>query len=77
VAFLKKHGRAPDGDWYFSLTREGRTLVQPYNVFSDCFAAMALAQYSLAARDEKATELARTTYRNILRQQDNPKGVYN
>jgi N-acylglucosamine 2-epimerase len=75
--FLLKYGSAPDGNWYFSLSREGRPLVQPYNVFSDCFAAMALAQYSLAAKDEKAAELARTTYRNILRRQDNPKGTYN
>jgi N-acylglucosamine 2-epimerase len=75
--FLVKHGRAPDGNWYFSLTREGRPLVQPYNVFSDCFAAMALAQYSLAAKDEQAAGLARTTYRNILGRQENPKGVYN
>ncbi len=47
--FLRAHGQAPGGDWYFSLTRDGRPLVQPYNIFSDCFAAMALAQYSLAA----------------------------
>ncbi len=75
--FLVKHGRAADGNWYFSLTREGRPLVQPYNVFSDCFAAMAFAQYSLAAKDEQSAELARATYRNILRRQENPKGVYN
>ncbi len=75
--FLIRHGLAPDGNWYFSLTRQGRPLVQPYNVFSDCFAAMALGQYSLAAKDEKAAEFARTTYRNILRRQENPKGIYN
>jgi len=75
--FLLQHGRAPDGSWYFSLTREGRPLVQPYNVFSDCFAAMAFAQYSVAAKDEQAAELARTTYRNILRRRENPKGIYN
>ncbi len=75
--FLLRNGRAPDDSWYFSLTREGRPLVQPYNVFSDCFAAMAFAQYSLAAKDGQAAELARTTYRSILRRQENPKGIYN
>jgi len=75
--FLLQHGRAPDGDWFFSLTRDGRPLVQPYNIFSDCFAAMALAQYGLAANDEEAAELARATYRNILRRRENPKGIYN
>jgi N-acylglucosamine 2-epimerase len=77
AGFLLRHGRAPDGSWYFSLARDGRPLVQPHNIFSDCFAAMALAQYSLAAKDEPAAEQARTTYRNILRRQENPKGAYN
>jgi len=75
--FLRAHGQAPDGNWYFSLTRPGRPLVQPYNIFSDCFAAMAFGQYALAAQDDSAAELARATYRNILQRQANPKGVYN
>lgn len=36
--FLKKHGRNIDGNWYFSLNREGKPWVQPYNIFFDCFA---------------------------------------
>ncbi len=32
AAFLARHGRAPGGDWYFSLDRAGRPLVQPYNI---------------------------------------------
>ena len=75
--FLRAHGQAPNGDWYFSLTRAGQPLVQPCNVFSDCFAAMAFGQYALAAGDDQAAILAQTTYRNILRRQDNPKGSYN
>ena len=34
--FLEKHGTDSQGNWYFSLTREGNPLVQPYNIFSDC-----------------------------------------
>jgi N-acylglucosamine 2-epimerase len=75
--FLRAHGQAESGDWYFSLTRTGQPLVQPYNVFSDCFAAMALGQYALAAGDDRAAVLAQSTYRNILRRQENPKGSYN
>jgi N-acylglucosamine 2-epimerase len=75
--FLRKHGQAPNGDWYFSLTREGSPLVQPYNIFSDCFAAMAFGQYALATQDDEAESLAQTTYRNILKRQENPKGIYN
>jgi len=75
--FLRTHGQALDGNWYFSLTREGNPLVQPYNIFSDCFAAMAFGQYALAAQDDEATSLAQSTYKNILRRQENPKGTYN
>ncbi len=74
--FLKKHGRDPEGNWYFSLNREGRPLVQAYNIFSDCFAAMAFSQFALATGDGESRDLAITTYRNILRRKDNPKGRY-
>ena len=43
--FMEKHGRDADGNWYFSLTRDGKPLVQPYNIFSDCFACMAFAEW--------------------------------
>jgi N-acylglucosamine 2-epimerase len=75
--FLRKYGRDQDGNWYFSLDRQGRPLVQPYNVFSDCFAAMAFSQYALAAGDEEAKDLAMRTYQNVLRRKENPKGRYN
>ncbi len=76
AAFLRRHGRDADGNWYFSLARDGRPLVQPYNIFSDCFAAMAFSQYALAANDAEARVIADATYRNILRRADNPKGPY-
>lgn len=74
--FLAEHGADSEGNWYFALDRRGRPLVQPYNVFSDCFAAMAFSQYAIAAGDEKAQEIARRTYRNILSRKANPKGQY-
>ena len=33
--FLTQHGRDADGNWYFSLDRQGQHLVQPYNIISD------------------------------------------
>jgi len=75
--FLRANGRDTNGAWYFALTRQGEPLVQPYNIFSDCFAAMAFAQYALAAGDASAADLAGATYRHILERQDNPKGPYN
>ncbi len=75
--FLAKNGRDETGNWYFSLNREGNPLVQPYNVFSDCFAAMAFSQYALASASESAKDIALQAYNNVLRRQNNPKGKYN
>lgn len=75
--FLAQHGRDPDGNWYFSLTREGNPLVQPYNIFSDCFAAMAFSQYALASGEDWAKDIALQAYNNVLRRKENPKGKYN
>jgi len=75
--FLADHGRDAQGNWYFSLTRAGDPLVQPYNIFSDCFAAMAFSQYALASGEDWAETVARQAYQTVLRRQDNPKGQYN
>jgi N-acylglucosamine 2-epimerase len=75
--FLAKNGRDDEGNWYFSLTRDGHPLVQPYNVFSDCFAAMAFSKYALASGEEWAKEIALQSYHNVLRRKDDPKGKYN
>ena len=75
--FLRQHGRDAEGNWFFSFNQAGEPLVQPYNIFSDCFAAMGSAQYGLASGDESALDLAQQTYANILKREANPKGIYN
>ena len=74
--FLEKHGRDSRGNWYFSLTRDGKPLVAPYNIFSDCFAAMAFAQLAKATGERRYSDIAVTTFRNILSRAGNPKGIY-
>lgn len=75
--FLEKHGRDASGKWYFSLTREGVPLVQPYNIFSDCFAVMAFSElYKITKLDNHKT-IALESFGNILTQKDNWKGPYN
>lgn len=79
--FLARHGRDEKGHWYFSLTRDGRPLVQPYNIFSDCFAAIAFAQLARVAGNDPplraaAEATARQAYDNILLRRGNPKGKY-
>lgn len=75
--FLLDHGRDAGGNWYFSLTAEGQPLVQPYNIFSDCFAAMAFASLDKSLPGEGYGEVALATFENILRRQKNWKGAYN
>jgi N-acylglucosamine 2-epimerase len=77
ATFLAKHGRDGEGNWYFALDRQGQPLTQPYNIFSDCFAAMAFSQYAMASGQDWAKEVALQAYHNYLRRKDNPKGKYN
>ncbi|WP_223552216.1 AGE family epimerase/isomerase [Aestuariivivens sp. NBU2969] len=74
--FLMNNGMDKEGNWYFSLTKEGEPLVQPYNIFSDCFAAMAFAQLGKASGNEAYSNLAKKTFLNILGRKENPKGKY-
>ncbi|MCM4166547.1 Cellobiose 2-epimerase [Arenibacter antarcticus] len=76
IDFIREHGMDKEGNFYFSVTKEGKPLVQPYNIFSDCFAAMAFSQYAKATGDEDIRALAKQTYYNILKKKDNSKGVY-
>lgn len=75
--FLKKHGHDGNNNWYFSLTREGKPLVEPYNIFSYTFVAMGFGQLSLATGNQEYAEIAKRTFDIILRKQDNPKGRWN
>jgi N-acylglucosamine 2-epimerase len=75
--FMKKYGTDAQGNWYFSLTREGKPLTQPYNIFSDCFAAMAFSELYKATGNEEYKTIALNTFKNILKRQEAPKGVYN
>ena len=76
IDFIRKYGMDREGNFYFSVTKEGQPLVRPYNIFSDCFAAMAFAQYAKATGDQEIASLAKRTYYNILRKKDDPKGIY-
>lgn len=75
--FMKKYGRDSTGNWYFSLTQEGIPLVQPYNIFSDCFATMAFAALDKAQPNDEWKKIAVDTFENILRRRHNWKGIYN
>ncbi|GJM63372.1 AGE family epimerase/isomerase [Persicobacter diffluens] len=71
--FLLNHGHNGDFDWYFSVDRQGAPLVDPYNIFSYTFAAMAFSALSLAANNERYGEIAKATFEKVLARKDNPK----
>lgn len=74
--FMKEHGRDEHGNWYFSLTCDGKPLVQPYNIFSDCFAAMAFGVLDKIVPGKGYGTIALETFDNILRRSSDPKGIY-
>jgi N-acylglucosamine 2-epimerase len=74
AGFLEKYGRDPEGNFYFSLTRDGKPLVQPYNIFSDCFAVMAFGELFRATGTARYGDIAYSTFNNIVQRADNPKG---
>ncbi len=74
--FLEKHGRDNEGNWYFSLNRQGNPLVQPYNIFSDCFVAMGFAALYKVIPNPLYAKIAKDTFFNILNRRDDPKGKY-
>ena len=75
--FLKKHGHDGNYNWYFSLDREGKPLMEPYNIFSYTFASMAFGQLSLATDNQEYADIAKKTFDVILSRRDNPKAKWN
>lgn len=74
--FIRTFGKAPNGDYYFSLDRSGRPLMQPYNIFSDCFCAAGLAEFGRISGEQWATESAIATWHRIQARTSNPKGIW-
>jgi N-acylglucosamine 2-epimerase len=72
--FLTAHGKDPDGHYYFSLNREGVPAVTAYNIYSECFAAMAAAALFKATGQEKFRSEARLAMSKYLARMDAPKG---
>ena len=74
--FLEKYGRNQEGDWYFSLRKDGKPLVSAYNIFSDCFAVMAFAQLAKASGEARYAQIAIQSFERILQRESNPKGKF-
>lgn len=75
--FLKKYCHDGSYNFYFSTTRDGQPLVQPYNIFSNTFATMAFGQLAKATGNKEYEEIVLRTWHKILERRDNPKGKWN
>lgn len=66
--FIEKYCFDPqDGRMYFEVTRDGRPLRKRRYVFSECFAAIAMAEYSLATGESIWAEKALHLFKDIQR----------
>jgi len=75
--FIQSFGTDASGAHYFGLTRNGKPLVQPYNIFSDCFCAMGFGALSAIQPDSDYERLTNKIFQEILKRRENPKGKYN
>jgi len=76
-AFLTNNGQDKNGQYYFALSGEGVPAVAPYNIFSECFAAMGSAALFKASGKEKHRQEAIKCMNNFLARLNNPKGQWN
>jgi len=74
--FLTRHGKSEDGSYYFALNRRGVPSVAPYNIFSDCFAAMGAAALYKATGEQRYSDEANSAMHSYIRRMDNPKGKW-
>ena len=74
--FIQRFGADSSGAYYFGLTKEGKPLIQPCNIFSDCFCAMGFGALAVIQPDSGYGELAKKIFQTILDRRGNPKGKY-
>ncbi len=68
IDFIEAHCFDPaDGRMYFEVTADGQPLRKRRYVFSECFAAIAMSEYSLASGDKTYAEKALKLFKDIQR----------
>ena len=72
IEFIRRHGFDADGRMFFQVTREGVPLRKRRYVFSESFAAIALAAYAKATGDAEAADQARHLAREFTRYTTTP-----
>ena len=75
--FLTKNGKDENGNYYFALSRSGEPAVAPYNIYSECFAAMGSAALCKATGGERFRSEAFDCIRKYLARMHDSKGHWN
>lgn len=65
IDFIENHCIDSDGHMFFSVTAEGQPIRKRRYVFSDCFAAIAMAEYSLASGDKTYAAKALEVFHHV------------
>lgn len=66
VDFIEQHCFDADGRMYFEVTVDGKPVRKRRYVFSECFAAIAMSEYSIASGDKSYAQKALTLFKQIL-----------
>lgn len=72
IRFIEEHCFDSDGRMYFEVTADGKPLRKRRYVFSECFATIAMAEYSKATGDKDYAEKSFRLFKDILRFIDTP-----
>ena len=75
--FLKKFGHDGSYNWYFSVTKNGKPLISPYNIFSYTFSCMAFGKLYKITNDEHYKKISIETLKKIQERSTNPKSKWN
>ena len=70
--FMRMHAVTPQGRVYFSLNENGDPVYLQRKLFSECFYAIALAEYSRVRENESILETSKQTLKQILKYKQDP-----
>lgn len=66
IDFIENHCFDADGRMFFEVTADGQPVRKRRYVFSECFAAIAMSEYSLASGDKSYAQKALALFQQIL-----------
>ena len=72
IDFIEAHCIDADGHMFFSVTEDGQPVQKRRYVFSECFAAIAMAEYALATGDTTYAEKAVAVFKRMLTMLETP-----